>query len=59
MTREELALVLGKDINTLITNFPRTAANLRKKGIIITKWGYGKKAEYEIEYEDIESEEEE
>ena len=52
MTLEEVALQLGKSESTLKSNFVRTQKNLRKKGIILTKWGEGKNAEYEIEYEE-------
>ncbi len=51
MTLEEAALQLGKSKSTLLNCFPRTQANLKKKGIILTKWGRGEETEYEIEYE--------
>lgn len=64
MTLKEVALTLGKSESTLARNFPRTQANLRKKGILLMKWGEGKNAYYEIEYEaldalELEGEEEE
>lgn len=52
MTLQELAFTLGKNESTLYNNFSRTQENLRKKGIIITKWGKGRTAEYELEYDD-------
>ena len=36
-----------------------TQETLRKKGIILMRWGYGKKAEYDIEYEEYLLEEDE
>lgn len=59
MTLKEVAALLGKSESTLINSFPRTQANLRKKGIILMKWGRGKNAEYEIEYEAFDQLEEE
>ena len=59
MTLKEVAALLGKSESTLKYAFPRTQANLAKKGIILMKWGYGKKAEYEIEYEAFDTLEEE
>lgn len=59
MTLKEVAALLGKSEATLIYSFPRTQANLRKKGIILMKWGRGKNAEYEIEYEAFDSLEDE
>lgn len=62
MTLQEVAATLGMSEHTLRYNFLRTQQNLAKKGIILMKWGYGKKAEYEIEYprlEEIELKEEE
>lgn len=59
MTLEEVALQLGKSKSTLKSNFIRTQQNLKKKGIILTKWGNGKNAEYEIEYEESDDEYEE
>lgn len=54
MTLKEVAFTLGLKESTLRKQFPRTQETLRKKGIIITKWGYGKNAEYDIEYEEVE-----
>ena len=54
MTLKEVSLLLGKDEKTIYYNFARTQANLRKKGIILSKWGYGKNVEYEVEYEEVE-----
>lgn len=50
MTLQELALKLGKSENTLKTQFIRTQETLKKKGIIITKIGTGKKADYFLFY---------
>ena len=57
MTLEEVAEELGKCKKTIYYNLARTQKNLAKKGIILSKWGWGKNAEYEIEYEDVEEEE--
>ena len=51
MTLEEVCKVLGKSEITLINAFKRTQENLKKKGIILLKEGYGKKANYTIIYE--------
>jgi AraC-like DNA-binding protein len=51
MTLKEVALTLGKSESTLTHNFRRTQETLKKKGILLMKWGKGKDAEYEIEYE--------
>ena len=59
MTIKEVALQLGLKESTLRRNFPRTQETLRKKGIILMRWGYGKKAEYDIEYEEYLLEEDE
>lgn len=59
MTLKEAALTLGKSESTLLRNFERTQANLLKKGIILMKWGEGRSAEYEIEYEALDALEEE
>jgi hypothetical protein len=59
MTLKEVALTLGKSESTILRNFARTQANLRKKGILLMKWGEGKSAEYEIEYEGLDALEEE
>ena len=61
MTLQEAAATLGLSECSLRHHFVRTQQNLAKKGIILMKWGYGKKAEFEIEYprlEEIELEEE-
>jgi hypothetical protein len=54
MTLKEVAFTLGLKEITLQKQFPRTQETLRKKGILITRWGKGKNAEYEIEYEEVE-----
>lgn len=59
MTLKEVAAILGKSEKTIKYSFKRTQENLRKKGIILMKWGYGKDADYEIEYERFDSLEEE
>lgn len=59
MTLKEAALTLGKSPSTIQRNFARTQANLRKKGILLTKWGEGRNAEYEIEYEALDALEDE
>lgn len=59
MTLKEVSLLLGKSESTLKRNFARTQANLKKKGIILMKWGEGKNAEYEVEYEALDALEEE
>lgn len=46
MTLQEVCKQLGKSETTLIASFNRTAANLKKKGIILTKTGQGKNANY-------------
>lgn len=51
MTLKEVSALLGISEFTLRKNFVRTQINLQKKGILLTKWGRGKNAEYEIEYE--------
>lgn len=50
MTLKEAAATLGLSESTLKHGFPRTQRNLKKKGILLMKWGYGKQAEFEIEY---------
>lgn len=52
MTLQELCKFLGKSESTLKHAFPSTCKNLAKKGIIITKMGYGKNAEYFITYKE-------
>ena len=51
MTLEDVAMRLGKSEVTLRTKFKRTQENLKKKGIILVKTGYGDKADYQIIYE--------
>ena len=48
---KEVCKILGKSESTLINAFYRTQENLRKKGIILEKEGYGKKTNYTIKYE--------
>lgn len=55
MTLKEVAQQLGKSESTIYRNFARTQEALKKKGIILTKWG---KDDYEIEYEEIDEDEE-
>ena len=50
MTLKEVALLLGYSEQTLRDQFPKTQERLRKRGILLMKWGRGKDAEYEIEY---------
>lgn len=49
MTLREVAQQLGKSESTIYKNFKRTQKTLKKKGIILTKWGVD---DYEIEYEE-------
>ena len=51
MTLREVAQQLGKSESTIYKNFKRTQETLKKKGIILTKWGVD---DYEIEYEEQE-----
>lgn len=51
MTLQEVSKVLGKSEITLVSAFKRTQENLKKKGIILLKEGYGKNANYTIIYE--------
>lgn len=53
MTIEELGKTLGISTTTLKDQFPKTKAKLAEKGIIITKTGRGKTANYEIEYNNV------
>ena len=57
MTSKEAAQQLRYEEKSFIKNFKRIQQALKKKGIIVTKWGRGKDAEYEIEYEELEDEE--
>lgn len=52
MTLQEVCKILGKSETTLISAFNRTQANLKKKGIILTKTGQGKNADYTIIYKE-------
>lgn len=52
MTLQEVCKILGKSETTLISAFNRTQQNLKKKGIILTKKGQGKNADYTITYEE-------
>lgn len=54
MTLDECAYELRISPKTLLRNFNRTHDNFKKKGVILTKWGRGKKTEYHIEYMDKE-----
>ena len=56
MTLEEVAQVLRYEPITLERNLARVQKTLRKKGIILMKWGRGKTAEYDIEYEEKDDE---
>ena len=58
MTLKEVCALLGKSESTILNSFPRTQANLKKKGIILMKWGRGKDTEYEVEFEALDSLEE-
>ena len=51
MTLKDVAMRLGKSEVTLRTKFKRTQENLKKKGIILVKTGYGDKADYQIIYQ--------
>lgn len=55
MTLREVAQQLGKSESTIYKNFKTVRERLKKKGIILTKWG---KDDYEIEYEEIDEDEE-
>lgn len=57
MTLKEAAQQLGKSENTIYKNFKRTQETLEKYGIILTRWGRGKTADYQIEYEEMEEDE--
>lgn len=54
MTLQEVCKILGKSETTLVSSFKRTKKNLEKKGIVLTKKGYGKKAQFYIEYKEEE-----
>ena len=62
MTLKEVSLLLGKSESTILDQFPRLQANLKKRGILLMKWGRGKDTEYEVEYtalDQLEEQEEE
>ena len=50
MTLDQLAKYFGYNENSFKANYKRTIRNLAKKGIFITKTGYGNTANYEINY---------
>ena len=54
MTLKEVCKILGKSESTIVNSFYRTKENLAKKGIILEKEGYGKKANYTIKYKEDE-----
>lgn len=49
MTKQELANTLHISISTIETNFPKLCVTQLEKGILITKTGVGKNAEFFIE----------
>lgn len=53
MTAAEVASRLGLKESTVVNQFNRTQERLRKRGIVLMKWGIGKDAEYDIEYDDL------
>lgn len=50
MTLKEVALLLGYSEDSLRSHFKQVQQNLKKRGILVMKWGRGSSAEYEIEY---------
>ena len=50
MTLKEVALLLGYNEDSLRSHFKQVQRNLKKKGILLMKWGRGSSAEYEVEY---------
>lgn len=52
MTLKELCNELNYSENTFKRSFNRTCEVLKKKGIIITKTGIGKDADYSIIYDE-------
>lgn len=52
MTLSELAKELKIKESTIKQNFKRTQETYAKRGIAITKIGYGKSANYEIKYKE-------
>ena len=59
MTAKEVAFRLGLKESAVTKNFNRTQETLRKKGILLMKWGRGKEAELDLEYLDYLIEEDE
>ena len=49
-TFDELAEALEKNPRTFKAHFKQEQTNLRKQGILITKYGRGDKARYTLEY---------
>lgn len=49
MNKQELANMFGVSISTLNTNFPLFCKNQLKKGFLITREGFGQKANYTVE----------
>ena len=47
---EDAAQIIGMTPKTLYRNFKRTQQNLKKKGILIMKWGEQKHQKYQTEY---------
>ena len=58
MTLKEVAQQLRYSPLTISRNFYRVQETLKKKGIILMKWGWGKDVDYEIEYEELEDDDE-
>lgn len=56
MTLQQLANHFQYSISSLKANYQRTIKNLSKKGIYIIKTGYGDKANYEIQYKEVNQE---
>lgn len=50
MTKQELAQHFGVSLTTLDSNFPKFCQGKLKKGIKITREGYGERANYTIEH---------
>ena len=49
MNKQELANMFGVSISTINTNFPLFCKNQLKKGFLITREGFGQKANYTVE----------
>lgn len=49
MTKTELSELLGVSLNSIDTNFPKVCASQLEKGILITKEGIGKNANFFVE----------